>query len=64
MATEVKRVSDAEKVAKRRIRSAVMLNKISTVTDDFFITHSYNITDLEWSQLMDKIVEIVNTQRS
>jgi hypothetical protein len=46
-----------------RIRSSVMLNKISTVTNDFFVNHSRSITDQEWSKLMDKIVDIVNTQR-
>ena len=62
--TEINSVSDPEKIGKMRIRLSVMINKISTVTNDFFITHSHNITDQEWSQLIDKIVDIVNTQRS
>lgn len=64
MVTEKKNISDFEKVGKMRIRSSVLLNRISTVTDDFFVNHSRSITDQEWSQLMDKIVDIVNTQRS
>jgi len=64
MVTERKSISDFEKVGKMRIRSSVLLSKITTVTDNFFVNHSRSITDLEWSQLMDKIVDIVNTQRS
>ena len=64
MVTEIKSISDSEKVGKMRLRSAVLINRLSTVTSDFFITHSHHITDLEWSQLMDKIVDIVNNQRS
>ena len=63
MVIERKSISDFEKVGKMRIRSSVMLNKISTVTNDFFVNHSRSITDQEWSKLMDKIVDIVNTQR-
>ncbi len=63
MVTERKSISDFEKVGKMRIRSSVMLNKISMVTNDFFVNHSRSITDQEWSNLMDKIVDIVNTQR-
>jgi len=63
MLTERKSISEFEKIGKMRIRSSVLLNKISTVTDDFFVNHSRSITDQEWSQLMDKIVDIVNTQR-
>lgn len=63
MVTERKVISEFEKVGKMRIRSSVLLSKISTVTNDFFVNHSRNITDQEWSQLMDKIVDIVNTQR-
>ena len=63
MVTERKSISDFEKVGKMRIRSSVLLNRISTVTNDFFVNHSRSITDQEWSQLMDKIVDIVNTQR-
>lgn len=64
MVTERKGISEFEKVGKMRIRSSVMLYKISSVTNDFFVNHSRSITDQEWSQLMDKIVDIVNTQRS
>ncbi|MFC1947944.1 hypothetical protein ACFLXY_08505 [Chloroflexota bacterium] len=64
MVTETKRISDYETVGKMRLRSAVLINRISMLTNDFFITHSRHVTDLEWSQLMDKIVDLVNTQRS
>ena len=64
MLTDVKRISDSEKVGRMRLRSAVLINQISTVTDNFFVNHSRSITDQEWSQLMDKIVDIVNTLRS
>jgi hypothetical protein len=63
MVIERKNISDFEKVGKMRIRSSVMLNRISMITNDFFVNHSRSITDQEWSQLMDKIVDIVNTQR-
>ena len=63
MVTERKGISEFEKVGKMRIRSSVLLSKITTVTDNFFVNHSRCITDQEWSQLMDKIVDIVNTQR-
>ena len=63
MVTEGKSISEFEKIGKMRIRSSVLLNKISMVTNDFFVNHSRSITDQEWSQLMDKIVDIVNTQR-
>ena len=63
MVAEKKSISDFEKVGKMRIRSSVLQNRISTVTDNFFVNHSRSITDQEWSQLMDKIVDIVNTQR-
>jgi hypothetical protein len=64
MVIERKSVSDFEKVGKMRIISSVLLNRISMVTNDFFVNHSRSISDQEWSQLMDKIVDIVNTQRS
>ena len=64
MVTERKSISDFEKVGKMRLRSSVLLNRITMVTNDFFVNHSRSITDQEWSQLMDKIVDIVNTQRS
>ena len=64
MVTERKSISDFEKVGKMRLRSSVMLNRITMVTNDFFVNHSRSITDQEWSQLMDKIVDIVKTQRS
>ena len=63
MVIERKSVSDFEKVGKMRLRSSVLLNRISMVTNDFFVNHSRCITDQEWSQLMDKIVDIVDTQR-
>ena len=63
MVTERKIISEFEKVGKMRIRSSVLLNKISMATNDFFVNHSRSITDQEWSQLMDKIVDIVNTHR-
>ncbi len=63
MVIESKSISDFEKVGKMRIRSSVLLNRISMVTNDFFVNHSRSITDQEWSQLMDKIVDIVNTHR-
>ena len=63
MVAERKSISDFEKVGKMRIRSSVLVNRISMVTNDFFVNHSRSITDQEWSQLMDKIVDIVNTQR-
>jgi hypothetical protein len=64
MVTEIKSISDSEKVGKMRLRSAVLINRISMLTSDFFITHSQNVTKQEWSQLMDEIVDTVNTQRS
>ena len=63
MVAEIKQISDFEKVGKMRLKSSVLLNRISMVTSDFFVTHSRSVTDQEWSQLMDKIVDIVNTQR-
>jgi len=64
MVIERKSISDFEKVGKMRLRSSVMLNRITTVTNNFFVNHSRSVTDQEWSQLIDKIVDIVNTQRS
>ena len=64
MVTEIKSISDFEKVGKMRLRSEVLVNKISMLASNFFITHSHNVTKQEWSQLMDKIVDMVNTQRS
>lgn len=64
MVTEIKSISDSEKFGKMRLRSAVLINRISMLTSDFFISHSHNVTKQEWSQLMDEIVDIVNTQRS
>lgn len=64
MVAEIKQISDFEKVGKMRLKSSVMLNRISIVTGDFFVNHSRSATEQEWSQLMDKIVDIVNTQRS
>jgi hypothetical protein len=64
MITERRSISEFEKVGKMRLRSSVLVNKISMVTNDFFVNHSRSITDQEWSQLMDKIVDIVNNQRS
>ena len=64
MVTEIKKISEYETVGKMRIRSAVLINRISMLTNEFFISHSRHVTDQEWSQLMDRIVDIVNTQRS
>jgi hypothetical protein len=64
MVTEIKIISDLEKVGKMRLRSAVLMNRISILVDNFIVAHSRNVTNQEWSQLMDKIVDIVNAQRS
>ncbi len=64
MVTEIKMISDLEKVGKMRLRSAVLMNRISVLVDNFVVSHSRNVTNQEWSQLMDKIVDMVNAQRS
>ena len=64
MVTGIKSISDSEKEGKMRLKSAVLINRISMLTSDFFVTHSRHVTNQEWSQLMDKIMDIVNTHRS
>jgi hypothetical protein len=57
-------ISSFEKLGRMRIKSTVLINKISTLTDHFFITHSRDATDVEWSNLIDQIVDVVNTHRN
>jgi len=65
MATELQeRTSNLQTLCKLEIKSGIIVHKISSLTTEFFITHSRNIDNSDWSNLMDKLIDIVNAERN